>query len=78
MSLLPDNVSAWADDFLQYEAGSYLEAVFSLSMVARRIVEKLCNTTAKATGVAYENINLLHEQLYYWRNNLLPRSCKGP
>ena len=78
ISLLSDHALAWADNTLRYEAGSYVEAIFSLSMIARRIVEKLCNATARACGVSYEDITLLHEQLCHWRSKILPLELQRP
>ncbi|KAJ5249358.1 hypothetical protein N7524_011674 [Penicillium chrysogenum] len=63
MSLISDDALALADGLLSQEAGSYLDAILSLSIITRRIVGNLCNATSKGAGIAYEDITVLHEQL---------------
>lgn len=77
ISLIPDNALALCQDHLRYGIQSYFDAVLGLSIIARRIATTLCNRTAKATGIAYEDITMLHEQLYHWRNDSLPSELRG-
>ncbi|KAJ5335813.1 uncharacterized protein N7506_005749 [Penicillium brevicompactum] len=76
ISLIPDNALALDQNPLRYGVQSYLDAILSLSMVARQIARKLCNTTVKTTGIAYEDITMLHEQLFRWRNHSLPSELR--
>ncbi|KAJ5742583.1 uncharacterized protein N7511_011315 [Penicillium nucicola] len=78
MSLISDDAFTLTEDLLNHEAGSYLDAILSLSIIARRIAGKLCNTTAGAAGIACEDITVLHEQLSHWRHNTLPLELQRP
>ncbi|KAJ6081449.1 hypothetical protein N7499_006323 [Penicillium canescens] len=77
-SLILDHNPGSTEDFLRREAGSYLDAILSLSIVARQIAKKLCNTTVKATGIAYGDIRSLYELLRHWRKNILPPKLQQP
>ncbi|KAJ6003766.1 hypothetical protein N7522_006458 [Penicillium canescens] len=78
MSLISDDAFTLTEDLLNHEAGSYLDAILSLSIIARRIVGKLCNAAASAAGIACEDITVLHEQLSHWRHNTLPLELQRP
>lgn len=78
LSLIPDDALGLTDDITNHEAGSYLDAILSLSIIVRQIVGKLCNASTKAAGIVYGDITTLYERLCYWRQNVLPLELQTP
>lgn len=78
LSLISDDALGLTEDILSHEAGSYLDAILSLSIIVRQIVGKLSNATARVAGISYEDITMLHEQLCHWRHNIIPLELQRP
>lgn len=54
------------------EPGSYLDAILSLSMVARKITSQLCSSKSRSEGATYSNIKSLYSQLDDWHRFSCP------
>lgn len=56
----------------RHDAGSYLDAVLSLAIVAREILQTLVTVNTKRNGVRPRDIRDLYERLDHWQNNECP------
>lgn len=54
------------------EPGSYLDAILSLSMVARKITSMLCSSKTRSEGATYSDIKSLYSQLDDWHRFSCP------
>ncbi|KAH8693656.1 hypothetical protein BGW36DRAFT_429696 [Talaromyces proteolyticus] len=49
--------------------GGYLDAMLSLAIIARRIVQLLCSPIARRRGVSSDDVQSLYDQLRRWRKH---------
>lgn len=72
ISLIPDREASDKDNFPQHEARDFLDAVFELAVVARRILQQLCSNSAKRRGIEPNDVHDAYAQVYQWRNHACP------
>lgn len=72
ISLIPDREASDADSFPQHEARDFLDALFELAVVARRILQRLCSNSAKRRGIESNDVHDAYAQVYQWRNHACP------
>ncbi|EED13546.1 hypothetical protein TSTA_098020 [Talaromyces stipitatus ATCC 10500] len=56
----------------RHEAGSYLDAMLTLSVIARKSLKTLCGASARRRGVKMDDIQYVYHQLDHWRNTSCP------
>lgn len=72
ISLIPDGDASDKDNFPQHEARDFLDAVFELAVIARKILQKLCSNSAKRCGIEPNDVYDAYAQVYQWRNHACP------
>lgn len=72
VSLVPDREIIENDDLPPHNAKDFLDAIFGLTVIARKILQRLCNNSAKRHGVDPNNVDDLYTQIYQWRNITCP------
>ncbi len=73
ISHIPDNDTNRSEILPQHDSRDYLDAILALAIIARKIVQTLCSSTAKRQGVEPKDVHNLYEQINHWRNSSCPR-----
>lgn len=71
-SFLPEDGTSLNEDNSCHNKEYYLDAMLSLSVIARDVCRKLCDPAATASGIACRDVLCLYEQLHDWRVSRLP------
>lgn len=71
-SFLPEDGTSLNEDNSCHSKEYYLDAMLSLSVIARDVCRKLCDPAATASGIACRDVLCLYEQLHDWRVSRLP------
>lgn len=70
---VPDrNTGPERENLPSLEPGSYLDAILSLSVVARRVTSLLSSSKTRSEGATYSDIELLYSQLDDWHRFSCP------
>ncbi|KAJ5096807.1 hypothetical protein N7456_007528 [Penicillium angulare] len=77
ISLIPDkevaeNEDEDDDELPQHEARDFLDAILELSVIARKILKKLCSKSAKRAGIDSVHVHGIYALIYRWRNHTCP------
>ncbi|OQE30079.1 hypothetical protein PENSTE_c002G05505 [Penicillium steckii] len=72
VSLIPDRNIIENDDLPPHNAKDFLDAIFGLAVIARKILQRLCNNSAKRHGIDPHNLHDLYAQIHQWRDNCCP------
>lgn len=67
MSRIPDTDVDTTSALPQNETHSYLDAILSVAIIARTMLQKLCNASSRRYGVKLSDIEALYKQLEHWR-----------
>jgi len=78
ISYIPDYDAGRHESLPQHEAKSYFDAILALAIIARNTVQTLCSPAAKRRGVESNDVDVLYEQLYHWRNHSCPKALQRP
>ncbi len=72
ISHINDDRADGPEDTLPLEAGGYLDAMLSLAIIARRIMQTMCGIAARRRGIKHEDVVLLYDQLGAWKRTSCP------
>lgn len=75
-SHIPNNDAGISENIPQHEAKDYFDAILALAIIARKMGQTLCSTAAKRRGVEPNDVHILYEQLYHWKNTTCPRHLR--
>lgn len=67
VSRIPDTDIDTTNALPQNEAQSYLDAILSVAIIARNMLQKLCNASSRRHGIKLADIETLYKQLEHWR-----------
>jgi hypothetical protein len=76
ISHIPDNDTHSNESLPQHETKDYFDAILALAIIARKTIQTLCSAVAKRRGVEPNDVHILYEQLYHWKNNGCPRHLR--
>lgn len=72
ISLIPDRKTSETGSLPAHEARDFLDAVLALAVIARKLLQRLCNETAKRCGIDPNDVDDSYEQIYHWKNHTCP------
>ncbi|KAL7822593.1 hypothetical protein V8C26DRAFT_389411 [Trichoderma gracile] len=73
MSRIPDGEDSQGPRKLpRHDSGSYLDAVLSLAIVAREILQRLVTVSTKRNGIRPRDVMYLYERLNRWQEDVCP------
>jgi Fungal specific transcription factor domain len=76
ISYIPDDDAGSTESLPQHEAKGYFDAILALAIIARKTIQNLCSAAVKRRGVEPNDVHILYELLYYWRNNSCPEHLR--
>ncbi|OOQ83677.1 hypothetical protein PEBR_35997 [Penicillium brasilianum] len=76
ISLVPDKDASDKDTLPQSEARDFLDAIFELAVIARSILQKLGNNSAKRRGAEPNDVHDIYALINQWRNHTCPRHLR--
>ncbi|KAI1330169.1 hypothetical protein F5Y16DRAFT_47928 [Xylariaceae sp. FL0255] len=78
VSRIQDDEVDLMDRMISHENQSYLDAILSLAIIARKIAQALCGTVAKRKGVKRQDVEMIYQQLKEWREDICPPRLRVP
>lgn len=64
VSLVPDRDIIEDDDLPPHNAKDFLDAIFGLTVIARKILQRFCNNSAKIQGIDPNHVHYLSTQIH--------------
>ena len=76
LSRIPDDDDGLAEKIPLQGDGGYLDAILVLAIIARKIMQLLCNHTVRRKGVKPTHILSIYDQLDHWRHKSCPKHLR--